>query len=383
MIHLRSARACGLLSAVVLGFASGLSAAHADSVIGREALPTKVSAYRGIVAWDSSRYSADGLSRPRRIRVQSGDSSLELPVADGVQHVDVGLGPSGTPVAVYARCTSEASSPVGAPHYFIYARRAVTPPTGCDLYLFDFATARERKLTGISTRAGSEYLPTVWGDRIAFVRVYPGRSGRRGFYPYIYTARLDGRGSTTRVPGGRRGVYDVSKAFVEFGGAGPIGLDLRGNRLAWTWEWSPTRSRVITEVRLATLGGRTRVLERATTTGLTDKRHGRISDAHVDALIAPILTADAIYYARWRNDAVSRYVRRSLTSSARSTAPGPGRGWQPTTLSIDGSSAYYTTLGGQLGTCGGIGGDHVAPPAFLAVDNQLCFVRRAALPSFG
>jgi hypothetical protein len=360
----------------------GPSAVHAasDTVLDGEALPTKVSAYHGIVAWDSSRYSADGLSRPRRIRVHSGDSSMELPVADGVQHVDIGPGPSGTPVAVYARCPSDANSPVGAPHYFMYARRAVTPPTGCDLYLFDFATARERKLTGISTKAGSEYLPTVWGNRIAFVRVNPSRNGRRGFYPHMYTARLDGHGSTTRVPGGPRGVYDVSKAFVEFGGAGPIGLDLRSNRLAWTWEWSPTRGRVTTEVRVATLGGRTRVLERATTTGLTDKRHGPISAAHVDALIAPSLTANAIYYARWRNDAVGRYVRRSLRTNARSSAPGPSRGWQPTTLAIDGSSAYYTTIDGQLGTCGGVGGDHVATPAFSAADNQRCFVHRTSTP---
>ena len=161
-------------------------AARADVVIAGEALATKVSAYQGIVAWDSSRYSADGLSRPRRIRVQNGGSSVELPVADGVQHV-----------------------------------------------------------------------------------------------------------------------------------------------------------------------------------------------------IAPVLTADAIYYARWRNDAVGRDVRRSLSTNARSSAPGPIRGWRPTTLAIDGSSAYYTTLDGQLGTCGGAGGDHVSPPPFSAANNHRYFVRHTALPSFG
>jgi hypothetical protein len=92
---------------------------------------------------------------------------------------------------VFVFAVTQLSSPVGAPHYVIYVRRPVTPPSRCDLYLFDFATAQERKLTAVSTRAGSEYLPTVWGDRIVFARVYPGRRGRRGVYPYIYTARLD------------------------------------------------------------------------------------------------------------------------------------------------------------------------------------------------
>jgi hypothetical protein len=376
--------ACGVLSAAVAGVGVGdgsVSAVDTAVVLGGEALPAKVSAYRGIVAWDSSRYAADGLSRSRQIRIENGAGSVVLAVADGVQDVDVGPGPSGTPVAVYARCPFESQSPVGAPHYFIYARRPVTPPGGCDLYLFDFATAKERKLDVVSTHAGSEYLPTVWGNRIAFARVYPGRRGRRGVYPYIYTARLDGRGTTTRVPGGPRGVYDVSHSSVAFGGAGPVGLDLRAGRLAWTWESAPTHSRVTTELHLATLGGRARVLERATTTGLTDKRHGRIGDARVDALIAPVLTADAVYYARWRNDAVGRYVRRSLATNARSSAPGPSSGWQPTSLAIDGTNLYYTTLDGQLGTCGAAGADHVSPPPFSATTNELCFVRETATPT--
>jgi hypothetical protein len=374
--------ACGLLSAALAGLGAGsVSAADSAVVLGGEALPAKVSAYRGIVAWDSSRHVADGLSRSRQIRIHDGAGSVALPIADGVQNVDVGPGPAGTPVAVYARCPFESQSPVGAPHYVIYARRPVTPPGGCDLYLFDFATAKERKLSAVNTRVGSEYLPTVWGNRIAFARVYPARPARRGVYPYIYTARLDGRGPTTRVPGGPRGVYEVSHGSVTFGGAGPIGLDLRGDQLAWTWESAPTRSRVTTAVRLATLGGPTRVLERATTTGLTDKRHGRLADAHVDALTAPVLTADAVYYARWRNDTVGRYVRRSLETNARSSAPGPRRGWAPTSLAIDGTNVYYTTLDGQLGTCGGAGADHVSPPPLTAIANELCFVYQASIPA--
>lgn len=137
-----------------------------------------------------------------------------------------------------------------------------------------------------------------------------------------------------------------------------------------------------TELHVATLGGRTRVLERATTTGLTDKGHGRITDARVDALIAPVLTADAIYYARWHNDSVGRYVRRSLDANARTSAPGPSRGWEPTSLAIDGPNLYYTTLDGQLGTCGGAGADHVSPPPFSPIANELCFVQRTSTPTF-
>ena len=93
------------LSAALAGLGTGsLSAADTEVVLGREALPTKVSAYRGIVAWDSACHAADGLLRSRQIRIQGGAGGVALPIADGVQNVDVGPGPAGTPVAVYARC---------------------------------------------------------------------------------------------------------------------------------------------------------------------------------------------------------------------------------------------------------------------------------------
>lgn len=370
------------VAAVLCMLGTVTTPAQADTVLGGEALPTKVSSYRGIVAWDSARYI--GLERARRIRVQIGDASMDLPIADGAQHVDVGPGPDATPVAVYARCPFESQSPVGAPHYFIYARRPVQPPARCDLYLYDFATGRERKLEGASTGAGSEYLPTVWGERIAFVRVYERRKGRRGVYPYIYVRRIDGRGKSTRIPGGARGYYELDKRSrqVRFGGVGPVGLDLRGDRLAWTWESSPSRSRVTTELRTTQVGRRGRILERATTTGLTAKNRGRLSSARVDALIAPVLTADSIYYARWRNGTGGRYVQRTLRTNRRSSAPGPSRDWQPTSLAANGSTFYYSTLEGQLGTCGLFGGSHVPTGEQPPADTQRCFIRRSAALAF-
>jgi hypothetical protein len=303
-----------------------------------------------------------------------------LPIAPGARYVDLGRGPDGTPVAVYARCPYETKSPVGAPHYFIYSRLPVQPPLGCDLYLYDFATAVERKLDAPSTVAGSEYLPTISGDRIAFVRVYSQRKGRAGLYPHIYVSRLDGRGKTIRIPGGPRGVYDLDEVGIgtlAFGGVGPIGLDLHGNRLAWTWEWSPDHSRVITEVHMTRIGGHQRVLERATTSRLKAKNVGPLSDARVDALIAPTLTARAIFYARWRNRGPSNYVRRSLQTNHRSTAPGPSSRWQPTTLAAIGSTFYYSTLEGAFGSCRFL---TASPPP--DEDLQRCLVRKSKPVTF-
>jgi hypothetical protein len=91
---------------------------------------------------------------------------------------DVDLGPDGT-VAVYSRCARGLRRHIPTPPDQRPARS-----NGCDLYLFSFATGIETKLR--SSRV-DEYWPSVWGDRIAFVRGYPARRDPdRTATPHLY-----------------------------------------------------------------------------------------------------------------------------------------------------------------------------------------------------
>jgi hypothetical protein len=184
---------------------------------------------------------------------------------------DVDLGPDedGDLVAVYSRCDIEpdvtgvrgtfGSRVFSAPY------PAYTAGRGCDIYRYDFETQQESLIADASTRESSEVLPSIWRDQVAFVRVYEGRDGNRGVYPYLYVRPLDG-GRSERQPGGSRGTEGLP---------GPTRLDLYGRRLSFVWNYS-TRSADAgstagtTEVRLDTVGGSHRVLSQA--------RHGDSRD---------------------------------------------------------------------------------------------------------
>ena len=95
---------------------------------------------------------------------------------------------------------------------------------GCDLYAFSFGTGRETKL--LRSRA-DEYWPSVWGDRVAFVRGYRSRRDPdRTATPYLYL-RADGRTRRLRRPSSR-----VDRAR---GNTMIEQLDLRRRTVAFTW----------------------------------------------------------------------------------------------------------------------------------------------------
>jgi hypothetical protein len=196
---------------------------------------TPISAYGGHVVW----------SEPRT----GGASFVLVDWVGGVRHVlrvprravpfDVDVGPDkqGRAVAVYSRCQHEhfASNDLnsgqiayGAPN----ARNA-----DCDLYEVVLPSGRERKLRHLSTRTASETLPTIWGNAVAFVRVYTHRRGLAGVLPHLYYAR--GNGQIRQVRGGTRGYYAfhgyLNGYAVADGGPGPLQMDLRGKVLAFSW----------------------------------------------------------------------------------------------------------------------------------------------------
>lgn len=224
-------------------------------IVGATVGPSSVDAYRDVVVW-SEREDPPGAEAPSYHLVALIDGSARrLPVAPRSVPFDVDLGPGADwrTVAVYSRCAQEPQPPYALGDAPSAPYPAYTSGRGCDLYRFDFETARERKIEGASTDQASEVLPSIWRDRIAFARVYEQRSGSRGVLPYLYTRDLDG-GPSEREPGGARGATGLP---------GPTSLDLYGRRLAFVWNHRTGETGGVTELRVNTLGGGRRVLSSA------------------------------------------------------------------------------------------------------------------------
>jgi hypothetical protein len=104
-------------------------------------------------------------------------------------------GPDRRVVAVYSRC------------------RGASATKGCDIFQYDLAAGSERKLTRISTRAGSETAPSTFMASYAFAR----RGGPR---PGTYTAsrrhvrRVDSRVARETAVTHSRVAYRVGDAII-------------------------------------------------------------------------------------------------------------------------------------------------------------------------
>lgn len=228
----------GLLLLAACGVAA--DEARAEVELSREWGPTTVSHHGGMTAWSS----LDPQTGRYHLVVHDGQRATRLPIAPRMVPFDVDLGPdrNGDIAAVYSRCTSEPR---------LSERTAFGLPfpasgRGCDVYIYSLAAGAdptEQRITGASTRAGSEMLPSLWRNRVAFTRVYERRPGRRGRLPYLYSRTL-GESPSRRQPGGPRGESD---------GPGPRMLDLYGRRLGFVWESVRKSGQLRSEIRLDTL----------------------------------------------------------------------------------------------------------------------------------
>jgi hypothetical protein len=148
---------------------------------------------------------------------------------------DIGPGPDGNPVIVYARCR------VATCHLF-----RTTPGGGS-----------ETKIAGAASTGGSESAPTVWGAKLAFARVYRGR--RASAAVYIRTLDAPKRVRSTRLPG-------VPATICERGGKAcrPITdgrvpeLELRGSTLAESVRFSLRNQGICGAGQVRLVGARTR-----------------------------------------------------------------------------------------------------------------------------
>jgi hypothetical protein len=142
--------------------------------------------------------------------------------------VDVGPDVHGREVAVYSRCAREpeAFAPGGGLPYYRTGIR-------CRLYELSTATAtgRERRLRTPDDGSGSDFLPSIWRGRLAWVHTASEtapvalmlRDGARTRRLRTGTPSADRRlGAGLRAPGVR-------------------GIDLRGDRLTFVWTYYDAR----------------------------------------------------------------------------------------------------------------------------------------------
>lgn len=206
--------------------------------------PTPIAASGGWLAW-----SARGADGRFQLELRNPDGVVSTPAIAGrgtTFDVDLGPGPSGL-LATYSRCAQEVDSPGS------FLPVDYDEGSGCDIYLLDVATGAERKLAGASTDQADETWPTVWRDRIAFVRSY----AKKPTLPYLYFRPL-ASGRSVRQPGGKRQVcttFEGRRSCTDRRVSRPYALDLYGRRLAFGWTYAGRAEGLDTEIRLDTLGG--------------------------------------------------------------------------------------------------------------------------------
>lgn len=228
--------------------------AFAADLVAIEQARVYADSHAGRTAWSSF----DTQERVHRlVTVEDGRVvATDAPSSPHPFRLDVGPGPDGEPVAVYPRCTDEVA---------------------CDLFLYDFATRRERRLR-VSTKEASESLPSIWGSRIAFAR-------RAGGVSTMWIADLDGK-DAAQIPGGR-----------QTGPSGPLALELRGSRAAFVWSRQAEGGTRRTEL-FAYRAGRIRWLDGTSS-----------SSAGTSTFVTPELRGRRVYYGR---PATGRGARNQL-----------------------------------------------------------------------
>jgi hypothetical protein len=299
-----------LIAAVVAALAVAPTAA-ADTPVASVLRPTPVTALDGVVVWSDY----DRAGRTYHLTALRGGRAERLPVAPRRVPFDADVGRlSRRLAATYSRCRRE-------PRTLMPWTGEATAPLpvwetgrGCDVFVLDLVSGRERKLRGVSTRRGSETMPSVSGARIAFVRLERRR-------PRLYVRDL-ARGSRDRElrggPTGGRGVPAVLR------------LDLAGRRLAFGWAYagpSPEYA-ITTEVRTGSLSRAPRPLARL---------------RELDVAIGPSLSAGSVLYATRSNEthaAFGSIARIRLSDGDRtSTAADP----RIVSVADDGAATYYAT----------------------------------------
>lgn len=223
-----------------------------DRQVAQSSRPTSISAYRGNWLAFSAYQPA---SRTYRLMVRAPNGRVSAaPVPPREVPFDVELGPrvgdgeeawrKGV-LAVYSRCRVE---PRLDPRDLL-----PLPGTGrgCRLYSYELGSAHEHPIPG----SGSRYLPSVWGDQLAFAMTGP--EGR----PALYLGSISGHSAPREIAGGPLGSAS---------GLGPRAVALYNGRVAFVWEY---RSGTVlhSQLRLDEPDGNAQLLAEASSPDGTDR----------------------------------------------------------------------------------------------------------------
>ncbi len=243
--------------------------AHAlgiDRVISTQSLPTKLAAYGGRVVWsaydaaDKRFYLTElvGQGAPRRLAIRPRRIPFD---------VDLGPGPGGRPFAVYSRCRTERPDSVNDPTFLPLWEEQ----RGCRLYELNLESEQEHAVPGERRMAGvSDFLPSIWNGRLAFVRESIADKTPRGSEPPERLEMLDLRsGRLERLAAGPRGRGGAGGDNLYPTGPGALDLDLRGQTLSYRWSYVARRcpglrrddqlDPILTQLRIARPGATSRV----------------------------------------------------------------------------------------------------------------------------
>ena len=277
--------------------------AHADELIATVARPTPLGAIDGRIVWSDYDPAVSRYFLTQRL---NGVTS-RLPVPPRAVPFDLDLGPDadGRPVAAYSRCRHDPPRR-GPPRGTLAQLPEWRLGRGCDLYLYSFDQGREVLVRFASTRTASEFLPTVWTDRIAFARRYERRRGRAGRRAFLYVrpnslfTTQGRRGNTRRLPGGPGT------------GPGPTALDIATRRL--TFGWDSTDPRPYSQIYLDVMRNTGRTAQRSLDRGHSGEMQGR-------EFIAPQFDEQVRvnWLASYTGDMTTAYVRRYSFMEDRNT----------------------------------------------------------------
>jgi hypothetical protein len=216
----------GTAAAIVAALAATAFAgvAEADTTIAHIVRPSLVNALNGTVVWSAY----DNTDKLYRLTAFRGGrvTTLPVPPSDSVFDADLGVDAAGKLTVVYSRCTQPREK---LP--FIMA-----PATAdCDLYRYRFGDPGEQKLTAFSRVGISEFLPSIWGNRIAFARTSTNASGGNCVTAVWLGDIASGR--QRRLATGTLGNYkSASPCHLR---TTPTSIDVRARVIAFAWYFAP------------------------------------------------------------------------------------------------------------------------------------------------